>query len=80
MRRKFEAGIADRTAHTVAALADARVGQADHRETGKPERDVDLDMDRVGLHTEHGCGPQAGEHAAAAAKVATRSLIVESTS
>ena len=49
-------------AHAVAAFADAGVGQADHRETGKPERDVHFDVDRAGLDAEDGGRPKAGEH------------------
>ena len=36
--------VADGAANAIAALADARVRQADHRERGQTERDVDLDL------------------------------------
>ena len=59
---KLEAGVADRRAHAVAALADRRVGQAHHREVGQAERDVHLDVDRIGVDAEDGGTAQAGEH------------------
>ena len=46
VRRELEAGVPDRAAHAVAALAHAGVRQADHREDGHAERDVDLDVHR----------------------------------
>ena len=66
VRRKLEAGVANRDLHTLAALADARVRQADHRERRQAERDVDLDVNRAGLHAEDRGRPQAGQHGSAA--------------
>src|SRR5207244_597445 len=68
MRRKLEAGIANGAADPVAALADARVRQADHRERREPERDVDLDVNGAGLDAEHRRRPQARQHAPLHAK------------
>ncbi len=62
VRRKLEAGVADRAAHAVAALAHARVGQADHLKRRQAERDVDFDLHQAGLDPEDGGGPDAGEH------------------
>ena len=52
VRRKLEAGVADRAAHAIAALAHAGVGQADHRERRQAERHVHLHMDRAGFDAE----------------------------
>ena len=60
----------------VAALAHARIGQADHRERRQAERDVDFDVDRRGLDAEDRGRPQAGQHALDPAKlVAPRSSV-----
>jgi hypothetical protein len=45
MAGELEAGVADRGADPVAALAHGRVGQPDHGEHRQAERDVDLDRD-----------------------------------
>ena len=71
MRRKLEARVPDGAPHAVAALAHARVGQPDHRERGEAERDIDLDLDRAGVHAEHGGRAEAGEHAPRAANRAS---------
>ena len=63
VRRELEAGVADGAPHAVAALAHARVRQADHRERREAERHVHFDVDRTGLDAEDGGRPQAGEHA-----------------
>ena len=65
VRRELEPGVADRAAHAVAALAHARVGQADHRERRQAERDVHLDVHGAGVDAEDRRGPQAGEHGTA---------------
>src|SRR5688572_19239788 len=63
MVREFEAGVADGRADAVAAFPNRGVGEADHREVGKAERDVNLDVDGIGVHAED-CGTaQAGKHA-----------------
>src|SRR3954469_1529821 len=62
MRRKLVPGIAYGAAHAVAALADARIRQSDHREAGQTERYVDLDLNRTGLHAEQRRGSKAGQH------------------
>ncbi len=72
MRRKLEAGVPDRAPDAVAALADARVGQPDHREAGQAERDVDFDVDGAGVDPEEGGGPEAGEHMRTGCKTAAR--------
>ena len=59
---EFEPRVANRAAHAVAAFAHARVGEADHRESRQPERDVDFDVDRTGVDTEHGGRTKGGEH------------------
>ena len=59
---KLEAGVANRAADAISALADADIGQAYQREPRHPERDIDLDVDGAGIHPEHGCRPQAREH------------------
>ena len=48
----------------VAALAHAGIRQADHREDGQAERDVDFDVNRAGVDAEDRGGPQAREHGA----------------
>jgi hypothetical protein len=62
VRWKLEAGIADRAPHAIAAFADARVGQADHRERREAERHVDFHVDGAGVYAEHSGRPQAREH------------------
>jgi hypothetical protein len=62
VRRKLVAGIADGAAHAVTALADAGVGQADHREAWKAEPDVDLHMHGTGIDAKDSRSPQTGEH------------------
>ena len=63
VRRELEAGVADRAAHAVAALAHAGVRQSDHPERRQAERHVYFDLDRTGLDTEHRGGAHACEHA-----------------
>src|SRR5262249_32258105 len=62
MRRKLESAVADRASYSIAALADAGIGQSHHGESREAERDVDLDLHRAGVDTEDRCGPHAGEH------------------
>ncbi len=62
VRREFEAGIPDGAPHPVAALADARVGQSDHREGREAERHVHFHVDREGLDAEDRGAAEAGEH------------------
>src|SRR5262249_45510092 len=66
--RELESRIADRALHAVAALADARVGKADHRGRRQAERDVYFDVDGGGLDTEEGRRTKTREHAARPAK------------
>ena len=62
-RRKLEAGVADGALDAVAALADARVGQADEGDRRQPAvRYVDLDPDGMRLDAEQGRGPHDGQH------------------
>jgi hypothetical protein len=68
VRRELESGIANRAADPVAALADAGVGQADHREAGQSVGDVDFDVNRAGLDAVDGSGPDAREHASGLCK------------
>jgi hypothetical protein len=63
MGRKLETRIPDREPDAVAALAHGRVGQADHRERGKAERDVHLDENRVGVDAEDRCRTKPRKHA-----------------
>ena len=72
VRRELEPGIADGTAHAVAALAHARVGQADHRESRQAERHIDLDVDGRGVDAKQRGGPQTCEHRASNANAAAR--------
>ena len=65
MRREFEAGVPDRAADAVAALADARVRQAHHGERGQAERHVHLDVHGARLDAEDRRRPYARQHAAA---------------
>jgi hypothetical protein len=66
VRRELELRILNGAAHAVAALADRRVGEADHGERGQSERDVDLHVDlhvdERGIAADHGRGAEAGEH------------------
>jgi len=59
---ELEARIANGGPYAVAALADARVGQAHHRKAGKSERDVDFDLDGTRLDPENGGRSKAGKH------------------
>ena len=68
VRRKLEAGVPDGRSHAVAALAHGRVRQSHHREVGKPERHIHLDVDRVGIDAEDRRAAQAGKHAGADAR------------
>ena len=68
MRRKLESRVPDRALHAVPAFADAGVGQADQREKGQAERDVDFDVDRARFDSEERGGPEAGEHRRTACK------------
>ena len=70
--RELEAGVPDRRAHAVAALADGRVGQPHHREVGKPERDVHFDVDGIGFDAEDGGAAQHSEHRAFGLQEPTR--------
>jgi hypothetical protein len=65
MLREVEPGVANRTADAIAALAHARIGQADHRQARQPERDVDFDDDGGGVDAEDGGGAHAREHGGA---------------
>ena len=47
--RKRAPGIPNGTAHAVTTLADARVGEPNHVESGQPKRHIHLNTDRVGL-------------------------------
>ena len=69
VRWKFEAGVANRCAHAIAALADARVGQAHHRKARQPAGDEDLDVNLTGFQAEERRGPQRREHADARCKI-----------
>src|SRR5262245_26134979 len=62
MRRKLESAVADGASYSIAALADAGIGQSHHGEGREPERDVDLDLHRADVDTEDRCGPHAREH------------------
>ena len=75
VRREFEAGVADGAADAIAALADARVRQAHHRERGQAERHVDLDVHRARLDAEDRGGPHTRQHTAAWCKAARSSLM-----
>ena len=59
---EVEAGVANRGSDAVPALAHGRIGQPDHGEVGEPERNVDLDVDRIRLDPEHRGAAKAGQH------------------
>ena len=59
---ELEPGIPDRALDAVAALADAGVGQADHRERRQTERHVHFDVHRAGVDAKERRGPKAREH------------------
>ena len=65
---EIETRVADRTADAIAALPDAGVRQADHRERRNSERHVDFHVHRTGVDAEDRCGPYTGEHALARCK------------
>jgi len=60
--REGEAGIANRRAHALAALAHGRVGQADGGERGQPRGDVDLDAHEGGPDAVKRCRQDVGQH------------------
>jgi hypothetical protein len=60
--RELEAGVPDCRPDPVPALANGCIWQADHRESRQAKRDVNLDLDGVGLDAEHGRALQAGKH------------------
>ena len=62
MVRELEAGVPDRGSHTIAALADGRIGQSHHREVGQPERDIDLDVNGIRFDAKDSGTAQAREH------------------
>ena len=50
--------------HAVAGLPDGGVGQADHGEAGEAVGHVDLDPDRLAVHTDEDGGGDGGDHGA----------------
>src|SRR2546425_623333 len=60
--RKGEAGVADRGAHPLAALAHRRVRKPYRCERGQARRDVDLYPHERGFDADKGCGQDPREH------------------
>src|SRR2546426_4534441 len=60
--RKGEAGVADRGAHPLAALAHCRVRKPYRGERGQARRDVDLYPHERGFDADKGCGQNPREH------------------
>ncbi len=58
----FEAGVAKGGAHTLACLEHRAAGQADDRQAGKPERDVDLDAHGHAIDPDDRCAERIREH------------------
>jgi hypothetical protein len=68
MGRELESRISDGETYTVSTFTNRRVRQAHHREGGKPEGDVDLDEDWIGIDAEHRRRTKARKHASEACK------------
>jgi hypothetical protein len=62
MVRELEARVPDRGAYAVATLANGGIGQSHHREVGQPERNIDLNVNRVSFDAEDGGTAQARKH------------------
>ena len=60
--RDLEAGVAKGGAHTLARLEHRAAGEADDRQAGKPERDVDLDAHGHAVDTDDRCAERIREH------------------
>jgi hypothetical protein len=69
MRRELESRVANRRADPIAAFPYGRIGQPDHREMRQTERDVYLDLDRVGVNAEHSSAAKRGQHGAGCCKL-----------
>ena len=63
-RRQLEAAVLQRAADPDAPLAHPGVRQPDDVAAGEADRHVDLDVDRSGFDSHHGCGGDTREHAA----------------
>ena len=57
-----KAGVDQRRAHPLPAFLDGALGQADGGEGWEPVGDVDLDVHRVSIDPEDGCGTDSGKH------------------
>ena len=60
--RDLEAGVAERRADAILALADARVGEPDGLRVRDAGREVDLDLHRVGVDADEGARDHGREH------------------
>ena len=62
--RQRKAAVLQGRANALARLPNARVGEPDDREAGKPVGSVDLDVENAGLETQGGGRVDPGEHLA----------------
>src|SRR5437667_384062 len=63
LQRKRVARVRDRGVHPLPPFLYGALRQPHGREGGEAVRDVGLDLDEIGVDTEHGGGADAGEHA-----------------
>jgi hypothetical protein len=63
VRRKLVSRVPDRGFHSMVALANGRIGKADHREAREAKRDVHLDVHGKCLDSKERRRAQACEHA-----------------
>jgi hypothetical protein len=61
-RWDLEAAVAERTPHPLARLQDGAAREADDRQTGQAEGDVDLDPDRDAVDADHGRADRLRQH------------------
>ena len=60
--RKLEPRVADRAAHAIATLPDARIRQADHLKRRQAKRDVDFDLHEARFDPKDGGRAHGGKH------------------
>ena len=61
-RGKRKARVADGGSHAIAAFADRRIGQTDHRHDGEPGRHIDFDRDGNRIDAKDGSRGHSREH------------------